>query len=264
MKKRYKPSDTEHDTYNDYYVRFISESKVFNSEKFPSAYTIFWDKETLEVELFNLTGDKNGIVDGEKFGAIPYANEVLAAIEKQFQNYCRSQVAEGRSKPQTYPPDLLQKKLKCEARIDVLTGEKEMIEKRLQSIKSEVQKTDDTLVLKNGPKGSAQLQGGVIVTIDGMKCTVSKEGVPYIRDKRAGVFDGYSCADYIQFVVQPWAFACAKKAKLNADEAKKNGIRLDQLSKGKLNGTNTPWPSMPETCVNYIKIKANVEIVEKK
>lgn len=70
------------------------------------------------------------------------------------------------------------------------------------------------------PRGSAKLQNGNIISIDGLKCSVSEGGTPYISDE-SSVYYLMSTADYYKHIVTPWLKANRK----NEKEIKKQVIQ---------------------------------------
>ena len=246
------PHDSKHQVYFSEIEKLTRLSSVLGN----SHGRLSLDRTGLTTELLILKGNANGLFF-KGFQSYPSNITIckgeLAEIEGVFQNYCKTQIREGKKAVTDWPQGLLDLRLKLEARLIIYEKEVATLEEKLKPFLDQEKTISDRNVLKNGPKGVSQLSGGLIVTIDNMKVSISPEGIPFINDERAKAYNGYSCSDYIEFICNPWAIAKAKQAKLNLLNAKNNGVELDEMTKGKKTGSNCPWPSMPEGCINYLK-----------
>ena len=160
MEKRYKKTDSEFEFYNDNFIQYKIDNVILNpaSNSIADAHTFFRDKENLKARLYQLAGDENGsYVDNWKttlMAFLPSAEKELQDIELEFKDYCDSEVNMGKARPDIWPKKLLQKRLKTEAKFDVLILERQKIESELQKYENIKIERDDSMLLKNGPIGS--------------------------------------------------------------------------------------------------------------
>jgi hypothetical protein len=255
--KQFMPvgKNPKHNTYHNFYDRYRMNSKILNKDANQiGAYQKIWDRDSMTLELESLIGDADGQFKVGKqlyMAAIPFTKSQIKDIEKRFKDHCKKVVNEGREKPTEMPKELYEEKLKFMARLDVHLEEVHEIERRLKTDSDKEIEKSDSKVLHNGPQGNGRLLGGYLIEIDGMNVSLTEDKIPFINDIRAKQFDGFSTADYYKHIVKPWLQAKDAQAKKNMEEAKKNGVRLDQLSRGKLTGSNVPIPNMPSQCINY-------------
>jgi hypothetical protein len=132
MKARYKSSEPYFELYNDYYTNFQVDSVFLNagSVRNQGTNTKFWDEANLRRELVQYLGNEQGLVgkDGEnQLARIPSAKQTLAELEENHKRYQQSQKNLG-FETTDYSSNELDKKLKLEALIDVMTGECEAIQ----------------------------------------------------------------------------------------------------------------------------------------
>jgi hypothetical protein len=256
--KRYTQKDSEFEVYNDFYCRYKVASKILNpgSEIAPSIHTQFWTKSSLQSELFRYFGDEKG-KRSDSFGAvlsayIPSLNNQLSEVEKQYQNLCEQAKREGKEKP-VWPIELFKKKMKLEASLDILNLEAEKIKSELEKIQDVQEETDETQLLKNGPRGLGTLRDGKLQTIDGMNVTENEEGLLIISDNRekAKAFNGYSTADYYKYIVTEYKINCSKSAQEIQKQIDSGKLNLTEVPKGKLRGS-VPYPVMPASCKRYL------------
>jgi len=277
MKKRYP----DNKVYNDFYCKFQVESSILNSgsETIPSAYTILWDKQNLEAELRRIVGDKKGLyAQGREsyIAFIPSVEMRLQEIADGFKGYCRQKINQGHEKPTEWPKELLTEKLQNEARLDVLQGEKEKIEKRLKQLNDVVTKVDDSKVLQFGLicSGSFHSIGTpryaperAKAELDGQYLTMVPEGFLIIDDPRSP-YHLMKVSDYHR-VAKQWVKdrmqADKEKLLIMQAKAKENYEPLPQSTglnlSGKIDKKDLPkWPDWaikyePEKSITDDKIK---------
>jgi hypothetical protein len=157
------------------------KSRILNTgvDTQPNINTPIWNKTNLESELRTIIGDAKGLFKREDsvfVAAIPNAQHELEAIEQDFKRYARSRVLEGREKPTEYPKEILTKKLKAEARLDVRLAEKAWLEKKL----SEIEDTEDVIeqldMLKYGLVGSGCFHGLGTEAYNPARCRAELDG----------------------------------------------------------------------------------------
>jgi hypothetical protein len=198
MKARYKPNEPFFEGYNDYLCNYKIDSVFLNpgSSKNQGANVRFWDEANLRNELIQYVGDKKGMLrsnETTRLARIPQAEADLKALEDNFKRYQQRQRNLGFEET-TYTSDVLDKKLKLEAIIDVMTGEVEAIEKRLSTFETKKEVVDDSMVLCYGLQGTVKLEGGNPKIIDGQDVGLVADTY-CILDERSPYF-GMSLKDY--------------------------------------------------------------------
>jgi hypothetical protein len=241
MKQRYKTSDPEHRQYRDFYMYLQLNSRILNSgqDTQPNILTPYWTKANLESELLTLVGNDQGLFKRESQTSqayIPAAKMELEAIEKQFKRYCKTKVLEGREKPEEYPKEMLTRKLKAEAKLDVTLAEKEWIEKKLSLIKDKEEIIDQEEILKYGPVASGSFHGlgtpyynpqRAVAKLDGQRLhltpeTESSDGFVIILDNRSP-YSGMRTSDYYKMAKQ-WKIDRVLKEQLRFKKLKEQCI----------------------------------------
>ena len=251
--KDYPVSNPKFALYHSTCDRLMQQSQILNGggKMIGSASRIF-DRKGIEMELLILKGNKEGIFykGFDKYpSSIQIAKNELSEIEQRFESYCQKEVREGKRKPSEMPIHLLNEKLALSARLYVYQSECEELEKKLEPFLNEDQKISDRNVLQRGPIGSSVLSHGSVSMIDGQKVALGTNGEPTIMDERSP-YNGMKTGDYFEFIVKPWGFARAKKAKENLMDAQAKGIGIDEMKKGNRIGANVAWPKIPE---NYLQ-----------
>jgi uncharacterized membrane-anchored protein YjiN (DUF445 family) len=239
MKKRYQKTDNQFKTYNDFYCEMKVKSSILNKEVRPSVHSVFYDENTLKTTLKELTG-----------AALPDVLRQLDEVELQFlqQNIKRSNIG----LPELEQPigELLEQRLKLQAKNDVLEEEISFLEKQLARFSDKVTDEINELAKNSKPYGKAVIKGGYIVEIDNLP--VSRKGSVSFIDCKASIYDGISCADYYKLSKQ-WLISCQAQAVANKQKAIAEGLRYELLSTGLRQGTNCKLPPVPPDCVNYKK-----------
>lgn len=260
--KEYLATNSKYLAYHETIDRLMLQSDILNGGgRTLNAASRIYNRGGIEMELLIIRGNKNG---GFFKGTNEYPSHILIAkadleeMEIKFEKYCERVMAAGRRKPQEMPPEMLEQKLKIEAKLFVLESEAEELDKRLAPYLNTEKEKSDNNVLRNGPRGSSRLKNGVIVEMDGMTVSehlnpVTDEVVFIINDTRAKQYNGYLTADYLDNICRPWAYAKLALSRKVQAEAKEQGIPLNEISQNKLNGQHAPWPKMPDECINYLK-----------
>lgn len=257
-KRRYAPIRDEERTYHETFDRLRLDSQILNAGgQAPSIYTILHDKGNLEAFKRELEGDSEGYYyrpDSRRHihASIPAMKEALEEIDDDFKQHQQSIVNTGRAVPTELTPELKEKKLITEAKLDVYLEEAEVITEKLAKFTEVETKRSDGAVLERGPQGAGSLRDGLLNVIDGQDVSLMKK-VLVIDDDRSP-YDGMATADYFTHVVKPW---CKERSKL----------RREQLALSKEKGKNTsytpnarpPVPGWPERIKNHKKVKERVK-----
>ena len=109
----------------------------------------------------------------------------------------------------------MNKRLKLESELDVITLEAEKLQKKLDNYVEEKEVLDDSLLLKGGALGIGKMKGGKLISIDGMQVSETKEGLRYISDDRpkAALYTGHFVSDYYKYIVDPYKRSCNQRLK---------------------------------------------------
>jgi hypothetical protein len=260
--KEYLPigKDKRFNTYHDEVDRLTLNSQILNSgsEK-PSIHTKFWDKHSIECEIYTMLGNENGLYlkDKDVFIAfIPGVKMKLEELQEKFLKYKKNQIEQGKNEPSEMPAGMLTERLLLEAKLLVFEEELAELQKRLKTFSDKDKEISDSKILQYGPIGQGKLNDGILSSIDGMHTKEIKtdKGFVLIIDEdhlKAKDFNGYSTADYLQFIVEPWKRLCAEQSEINKIQAKKDGVKYEMLSNGLRRGTNAKVPEMPREITNY-------------
>jgi hypothetical protein len=255
--KDYPTSNPKFQVYHNQIDRLTLDSQILNNGgKTLGSNSRIFNRQGIETELLVLKGNKKGIFfkrDQEYPSSIRIAQIELSKIDENFKIYCENQVSIGRKRPEQLPQYMLDQKLTIEARIFVYESEVEELTKRLQPFIEADQEKSDKAVLPRGPVGSSQLSQGYIVSIDGLNVSTNSEGIPFIDDKRAGKFNGFSTAQYIEHICIPWSIAKNKIINKVLAEAKEKNISLADIPRNKLSGMTAPIPDFPKGIRNFLK-----------
>ena len=113
--------------------------------------------------------------------------EKLKEIQLKFKKHQQTQLNSGNRMPETYPPDLLEERLKVEANIQVKQEEVAMLNEWLKTavdrIEEEAQ-VDFSVNPLNWPPGGS-LRDGILCEINGQKCERNTEGILVIKEPRS-------------------------------------------------------------------------------
>jgi hypothetical protein len=266
MKKRYDVKSKFHSIYNEYYCQYTVESTILNS----GAYTVFWDRNGLNGALVQLIGNDKGqyiSTGGTVLQAfVPVVVEQLKVVEQKFKDYCRQKVNSGYSEPTEYPPELLDMKLKLEAKYDILSAEVEMIQKKLREFKDMEAKEDDSRVLQYGLQRSGKFWGSrapspelinVLHDLDGQLISMH-DGFLIIDDERSP-YDGMKVSDYHTLAKQ-WVQDRLRANNENLNrlqaQAKETGrtVPLSLPVEGPKKVSRASLPAWPEGVVNHKRL----------
>ena len=258
MEKRYNKNDKDFPIYMDFLINYKVGSFILspnNQSAIAGSHTFFRTKENLKAELFKIIGnEKQKYLDSWndwQFAYLPSAINELKEIEEEFISFSEQKVNMGFVKPTEYPKNLLLKKLKTEARHDILILEKERIEKELSEYKEVDEQKSESAILKDGAKGIGRTLNSVLVEIDGLKVSKNDEGNLILNDDRKPEWKGYLVSDYYIFVVDIFKRACNQKQKEIQVQIDKGELKESEISKGKKQG-RISIPDFPESCKRYL------------
>lgn len=259
---RYKSNHAYFELYFKYYSNFQLGSVFLNSGKNIQigVDTKFWDEQNLRNELVHYTGNERGVYkkDGDEILAlIPFAKSELNDLEENNKRYVQKQKNLGFEITE-YPSNVLDRKLKLEALLDVMQMEKEFIEKRLSTFVEKVEVVDDSKVLAWGLCGMVKQINNQVHMIDGQLVKII-DGVNCISDPRS-VFDGLSLLNYRKLCAV-WREGQKRKNKekliLAQAECRERGIpvvsHIGATSFKRVSKSNLP--PFPEGCINHKIIK---------
>jgi len=228
----------EYKFYNDQFDKFLILSHILNSENPIGSRSILWDRASIEAEIDRLTTK-----------LIPDIEKKLQELESSFNGHCEQQINMGRKKPERWPKDLLEPRLKFEAYMDITKREIEVLKEQLHKRFIEpIKQAEAQGMLKRGPLGVGEMRGGILIMIDGQACE-KIDGVMVITSEKSP-YKGMSVADYREFVVKPWSISRRKRnlelEKMRAEEIRKTGKSTIYISMGNrvINKASLPpWPN---------------------
>jgi hypothetical protein len=241
MKRAYNLKDKEYPVYNDHFCRFKVESIVLNSaaQDMRSIHTVFLNKFSIEDEI-KLTENR-----------IEKNKQERETLKEQFVSYCKNLKNTGHKVPDDWPPDLLEKRLKLEAKGDIYFLELEYLEKKLSEIQEKDKEVKNKSILSFGLRGMGKLEDGVLVSIDGMKVSRTEDDVLIIDedDPKAKDYTGYPVSEYYKLCTE-------YKTRYNsAKEEIWNMVKRGQVAQEDTNlQTHIPWPKFGKDVVNYKKL----------
>jgi len=211
----------------------VSEGKsdILHPSPIANVHTLFRDRR-------NLIGSKNELIE-----VISLLEDKLTQLNKRFESWQVQLRKEGKEVPEQMTGPQEKEKFMAESLCDVRQEELEYIEGLIDAYVEEEDKSSDALVLCRGPIGSAQLRGGAIFMIDGMKCSVNEDGIPYISDERSP-YCGMSTAAYYRDIVTPYQKARRKNQEEIEKQIREKKLIREDVPKGKLSGS-APWPEIP-------------------
>jgi len=118
------------------------------------------------------------------------------------------------------PEDMMERKLKAEAKVDVIKDEIRKLEKALSAYQEKEAKIRKRRVLQYGPDGRSKLRGGILVEVDGQIVKKDKHGVLRIADDQSP-YNGLETWRYFSEVNGPWYAEKTRRDKLNRLEKQK-------------------------------------------
>ena len=226
QRRRYKIG--EQPIYDRAFDILISTRLISNPHKSTNIYDswVYYklqDREGIEYLLYLWKGDDQGYYykNGEKLPSdLKAAEDDLQEVHNEFKRMQQRWINWGRKPPTEMPEDMMERKLKAEAKVDVIKDEIRKLEKALNAFKEKEAKIRKGQVLKYGPKGSGSQRNGILAEIDGQVVKPDKEGVLRIADELSP-YNGLEVWRYREEVGTPWAKEKRRREELNLAELKK-------------------------------------------
>ena len=228
----------EYKFYNDQFDKFLILSHILNSENPIGSRSILWDRASIEAEIDRLTTK-----------LIPDIEKKLQELESSFNGHCEQQINMGRKKPERWPKDLLEPRLKFEAYMDITKREIEVLKEQLHKRFIEpIKQAEEKSMLARGPLGVGEMRGGILIMIDGQACE-KIDGVMVITSEKSP-YRGMAVSDYREYVSKPWSISRRKRnlelEKMRAEEIRKTGKSDIYISMGNRvidKSSLPPWPN---------------------
>lgn len=236
----------EYKFYNDQFDKFLILSNILNGDNPIGGRSIIWDRAAIEAEIDRLTTK-----------LIPDIEKKLHELESSFNGHCEQQINRGYKKPERWPKDLLEPRLKFEAYMDITKREIEVLNEQLNKRFIEpIKQAEEKRMLERGPLGVAEMRGGILILMDGQACK-KIDGVMVITSEKSP-YKGMAVSDYREYVSKPWIISRRKRAaeleKMKAEEILKNGYSNIVVSMGNKvidKSSLPPWPdSVPNLLVS--------------
>jgi hypothetical protein len=249
-KRRYKIGI--HKTYDDCFDRFRLDSQILNSGSAAPGdifKIIDWSKDSLKSLLLELKGNEEGYFykpDSQihQLASIPAIENKLTEIDEEFKRYQQMKVNEGHALPEQMPLELMEQKLKAEAKLDVYSEELEQIQKMLEKCDKKEQEASNKNFLNRKRLGCGKLRCGILISVDGQHVSTLNDVL--IIDDDKSPYDGMATSDYFTHI-------CKAHAKAHIQ-------LLKDMRAGKIPyrpNKRPPLPAWPEGCVNHKKVTDN-------
>lgn len=186
----------EHPIYDETFELKQKRSPILNSkarERDLRNSAALHDEAACRQTLLQLVGnpDKDNHYLQEntwKKALIPSAEKSLLKIKLEFNQWARNQVKNGFAlkRPKKWPDNLLEKRLKVEAFLDIHRREKEVVEQTIKEHKKQAEKERRKKILEFGPKcigiEPPPKKSGRKWLVDGQRINRTAEGIPYIDE----------------------------------------------------------------------------------
>ena len=141
----------------------------------------------LKSHRLQIKGNEQGIFYDSHHKEVPATlttlKEKQKELEQRWESHCVDQLKLGNRKPQIWPKELQEEKLKLEARRIVAMEEVRWLEEKLQEAQEQQKKARPSLLSAPQHWGSSQLQNGVLVSIGPWKVEPDSEGLLRISDQ---------------------------------------------------------------------------------
>jgi hypothetical protein len=180
------------------------------------------------------------------------AEEKLNGLDKEFKEYQDRSRKEGRTIPTEWPKELFEKKLKYEARLDVLTEEYLFIKDLLKQYESKAEVKLAQGILRSGPVGSGKMRNGTLVLIDGQPVRKLDSGLLIINCP-SSPYNGMSVPDYRDQIIRPFLTqrtALHERLRREAMEREMSG-----QEGGYAGNARPPLPSWPTGVKKYKEVE---------
>lgn len=181
--------------YDETYDLKLKRSPILNAEareKDIRHSAALLDEDECKTTLLQLVGnpkkDYHYLEEGGwKVALIPNAITNLRKIQSRFKEWQKKQVRDGFAleKPKEWPRDLLEKRLKAEAILDIYRRERSKVEQVLERHKANREKEREANILEYGPQGKGLRHDPRSIRpwlVDGQRVSRNTDEVPYIDE----------------------------------------------------------------------------------
>lgn len=217
----------------------------------------FWSESGVRDLLKQWEGTEDGLYPdpGGPYHLVSHlkaAQDALAAVDSKFQNMIIAAQRSGRFPPETMPQELVIERLACEARLDVVQEEIDLLKKELARYANRKQEEDDHLILPYGPAGSTQ-GADPPRSVDGQKIEWNEELGHFVICCKKSPYDGMKLPNYYVHIVRVWRDEKNRLYREAHDKA--NDLESSEGARKKwaeeahrlVTGIKTPpWPPRPE------------------
>jgi hypothetical protein len=194
-KYRYLPIGSQPIYDNEYNLRMVQSNILNSGNQNFGAYSSLWDKKTTVFEILRVGGDENGqYYRGTELtlAEIPNTERKLEILDNKFKNYQSDRSNQGYAVTEVWPIELLNEKLKTQAKLDVLQLELTQLKKHLSAFIEIENIESDKNILLYGLQGNGKLRNGYLSELDGQKI-ISQDGLMIIAN---GIYKGMAVTDY--------------------------------------------------------------------
>jgi hypothetical protein len=254
----------EYPIFDKEYERLYKKSEILSGAELTMNNNLV-DKAGLWALKNRLTGGDDGRYKdswGDTYTAtIPALQKEIAVLEEDAQVYQDRRAAQGYRANSEWPPDLLEKRLKLEARLSISFCELDIVEKRMAAIQEKEEEQADDKALQFGLKGSGRPRDGKLVEMDG--CKVIQINGRYIL--ATGAYRGMDLPSY-RDLMQSWQTQqrLDAKEKLHKLQAKceANGLPVPRQLPFKSNRKVDPrsLPAWPEGVRDWLRQPETVDV----
>lgn len=174
---------------NIFLERFRGQSIILNGNRQGSDLNqpvIVGNPSNLQSHLMQIRGNENGIYFDSHHKEVPATLSTLKKKKKELQQrweqHCVDQLKIGNRKPQIWPQDLQEEKLRLEARRMVANEEVRWLEDKLQEAQEAQSKSKGSLLSHPKFWGATQLQENRVTQIGPWSVEPDSEGLLRIAD----------------------------------------------------------------------------------
>ncbi|RNC84465.1 MAG: hypothetical protein ED557_05650 [Balneola sp.] len=214
MKRHFKPNNGspryvngKYPNYDRTYNHLKENSVIFNEElrsKRESHSAVMTGIGECRNALAEWEGNSQGyyvVYDRRYEALLPIAKKGVLAVVNEFNIWRNQQVKNGYAieTPSTWPKDLLDRKLKAEALLDIRYAEIKALKDRIEALIQEKEKKKKQGILPNGPQGRTTQanENEPITAMDGQGVSYSDQGIPFINEE-SSPYHGMSVFHYRQ------------------------------------------------------------------
>ncbi len=188
IKRRYLPIRDSELAYHETLDRLAALSEIISGSVRPTVYSTIMDKQNIMGLIVAREGNedrvyyRNGV---QQPALLPLIEEKLYELNEEFAEVQRSYKKQGKIIPDKMLPDMLDKKLRLEAEMDVNLAELKILTQSLAEFTDKEQIESQERVLKFGLSQFGRLRDGVLVELDGQRISALSDGELFIDDPRS-------------------------------------------------------------------------------